>query len=146
MFGFIAPERYFCTAISCRKDVRFQSVEIGPARPTTSASGRALLDPEMMRRIGSSPSATTQARMSDIDAHMRPERSFQGLILTLQRYWADHGCVILQPYDMEMGAGTFHPATTLRGLVPKSWKAAYVQPARRPKGGRDGENPIRLQH
>jgi glycyl-tRNA synthetase alpha chain len=61
-------------------------------------------------------------------AHMRPERSFQGLILTLQRYWADHGCVILQPYDMEMGAGTFHPATTLRALGPKPWRAAYVQP------------------
>jgi len=77
---------------------------------------------------------------------MRPDRSFQGLILTLQRYWADHGCVILQPYDMEMGAGTFHPATTLRALGPKSWNAAYVQPSRRPKDGRYGENPNRLQH
>jgi len=82
----------------------------------------------------------------DTPAHMRPERSFQGLILTLQRYWADHGCVILQPYDMEMGAGTFHPATTLRALGPKPWKAAYVQPSRRPKDGRYGENPNRLQH
>jgi glycyl-tRNA synthetase alpha chain len=81
-----------------------------------------------------------------IPAHMRPERSFQGLILTLQRYWADHGCVILQPYDMEMGAGTFHPATTLRALGPKPWRAAYVQPSRRPKDGRYGENPNRLQH
>jgi glycyl-tRNA synthetase alpha chain len=77
---------------------------------------------------------------------MRPERSFQGLILTLQRYWADWGCVILQPYDMEVGAGTFHPATTLRALGPKSWNAAYVQPSRRPKDGRYGENPNRLQH
>ena len=85
--------------------------------------------------------------MPDTDpAHMRPERSFQGLILTLQRYWADHGCVILQPYDMEMGAGTFHPATTLRALGPKPWNAAYVQPSRRPKDGRYGENPNRLQH
>lgn len=82
----------------------------------------------------------------DLPAHMRPERSFQGLILTLQRYWADHGCVILQPYDMEMGAGTFHPATTLRALGPKPWRAAYVQPSRRPKDGRYGENPNRLQH
>ncbi len=82
----------------------------------------------------------------DIPAHMRPERSFQGLILTLQRYWADYGCAILQPYDMEMGAGTFHPATTLRSLGPKPWKAAYVQPSRRPKDGRYGENPNRLQH
>ena len=86
--------------------------------------------------------------MSDpnVPAHMRPERSFQGLILTLQRYWADHGCVVLQPYDMEMGAGTFHPATTLRALGPKPWNAAYVQPSRRPKDGRYGENPNRLQH
>jgi glycyl-tRNA synthetase alpha chain len=77
---------------------------------------------------------------------MRPERSFQGLILTLQRFWADQGCVILQPYDMEVGAGTFHPATTLRALGPKAWSAAYVQPSRRPKDGRYGENPNRLQH
>ena len=78
--------------------------------------------------------------------HMRPEYSFQGLILALQRYWADWGCVILQPYDMEVGAGTFHPATTLRALGPKHWNAAYVQPSRRPKDGRYGENPNRLQH
>ncbi len=83
---------------------------------------------------------------SDIPAHMRPERSFQGLILTLQRFWADQGCVILQPYDMEVGAGTFHPATTLRALGPRHWKAAFVQPSRRPKDGRYGENPNRLQH
>jgi glycyl-tRNA synthetase alpha chain len=77
---------------------------------------------------------------------MRPERSFQGLILTLQRFWAEQGCVVLQPYDMEMGAGTFHPATTLRSLGPRPWRAAYVQPSRRPKDGRYGENPNRLQH
>src|SRR6202158_3594005 len=82
----------------------------------------------------------------DLPPHMRPERSFQGLILTLQRYWADWGCVILQPYDMEVGAGTFHPATTLRALGPNPWNAAYVQPSRRPKDGRYGENPNRLQH
>jgi glycyl-tRNA synthetase alpha chain len=72
--------------------------------------------------------------------------SFQGLILTLQRYWAEQGCVVLQPYDLEMGAGTFHPATTLRALGPKPWRAAYVQPCRRPTDGRYGENPNRLQH
>ena len=72
--------------------------------------------------------------------------SFQDLILTLHRYWSDKGCLILQPYDMEMGAGTFHPATTLRALGPKPWKAAYVQPSRRPSDGRYGENPNRLQH
>jgi glycyl-tRNA synthetase alpha chain len=84
--------------------------------------------------------------MAQLPPHMRPERSFQGLILALQRYWADYGCVILQPYDMEVGAGTFHPATTLRALGPNAWNAAYVQPSRRPKDGRYGENPNRLQH
>jgi len=78
--------------------------------------------------------------------HMNPKNSFQGLILTLQNFWADQGCVILQPYDMQMGAGTFHTATTLRALGPKPWNAAYVQPSRRPTDGRYGENPNRLQH
>ena len=73
-------------------------------------------------------------------------KSFQDIILTLQNFWAKHGCVILQPYDMEVGAGTFHPATTLRALGPKAWNCAYVQPSRRPKDGRYGENPNRLQH
>src|SRR5829696_5231372 len=82
---------------------------------------------------------------SDI-APLSPTRSFQGLILTLQQFWAGEGCVILQPYDMEMGAGTFHPATTLRALGPRPWRAAYVQPSRRPKDGRYGENPNRFQH
>ena len=72
--------------------------------------------------------------------------SFQDLILTLHRYWGAQGCVILQPYDMEMGAGTFHPATVLRALGPDAWKAAYVQPCRRPTDGRYGENPNRLGH
>jgi len=89
---------------------------------------------------------TPTAAAGDLPPYMRPDRSFQGLILALQRYWADWGCVILQPYDMEVGAGTFHPATTLRALGPKSWNAAYVQPSRRPKDGRYGENPNRLQH
>ncbi|HRW28714.1 MAG: glycine--tRNA ligase subunit alpha [Alphaproteobacteria bacterium] len=71
---------------------------------------------------------------------------FQNLILKLQHFWADQGCVILQPYDMEVGAGTFHPATTLRSLGSKPWKAAYVQPCRRPTDGRYGENPNRMQH
>ena len=79
-------------------------------------------------------------------AQLRPARSFQDLIFALQRFWAEQGCVILQPYDMEVGAGTFHPATTLRALGPKPWNAAYVQPSRRPKDGRYGENPNRLQH
>ena len=72
--------------------------------------------------------------------------TFQGLILALQNYWAEQGCVVLQPYDMEMGAGTFHTATFLRALGPETWNASYVQPSRRPKDGRYGENPNRLQH
>jgi glycyl-tRNA synthetase alpha chain len=73
-------------------------------------------------------------------------RSFQEIILRLQTYWAAQGCAILQPYDMEVGAGTFHPATTLRALGSRPWAAAYVQPSRRPTDGRYGENPNRLQH
>ncbi|MEN6429929.1 MAG: glycine--tRNA ligase subunit alpha [Coriobacteriales bacterium] len=72
--------------------------------------------------------------------------SFQDMILALSRYWADQGCVVLQPYDVEVGAGTFHPATTLRALGPHAWRTAYVQPSRRPTDGRYGENPNRLQH
>jgi glycyl-tRNA synthetase alpha chain len=92
------------------------------------------------------PFEMTTSEVTASSDHMNPKRSFQGLILTLHDYWARHGCVILQPYDMEVGAGTFHPATTLRALGPKNWKAAYVQPSRRPKDGRYGENPNRLQH
>jgi len=72
--------------------------------------------------------------------------TFQGLILALQQYWSEQGCVLLQPYDMEVGAGTFHPATFLRAIGPEPWSAAYVQPSRRPTDGRYGENPNRLQH
>jgi glycyl-tRNA synthetase alpha chain len=88
------------------------------------------------------PQADATPKPSALD----PKKSFQGLILTLQQFWAQQGAVILQPYDMEVGAGTFHPATTLRSLGKKPWKAAYVQPSRRPKDGRYGENPNRLQH
>ncbi len=72
--------------------------------------------------------------------------SFQDIIMNLQKFWGKYGCVILQPYDIEVGAGTFHPATTLRSLGSKPWKAAYVQPSRRPTDGRYGKNPNRLQH
>jgi glycyl-tRNA synthetase alpha chain len=72
--------------------------------------------------------------------------TFQQIILTLQTYWSDRGCALLQSYDMEVGAGTSHTATFLRSLGPEPWKAAYVQPSRRPKDGRYGENPNRLQH
>ena len=91
----------------------------------------------LQQAIGGLPMAKTVAK---------PPRTFQDLILTLQRYWADRGCVILQPYDMEMGAGTFHTATFLRALGPEPWSAAYVQPSRRPTDGRYGDNPFRLQH
>jgi glycyl-tRNA synthetase alpha chain len=77
---------------------------------------------------------------------MEKPPSFQELILRLHAFWAEQGCVILQPYDVEMGAGTFHPATTLRALGPRPWRAAYVQPSRRPGDGRYGENPNRLGH
>ena len=88
------------------------------------------------------PASQTTAALEPL----RPKQSFQDLILTLQQFWGAQGCVILQPYDMEVGAGTFHPATTLRALGPKPWSAAYVQPSRRPKDGRYGENPNRMQH
>ena len=73
-------------------------------------------------------------------------QSFQDTIFNLQKYWGKYGCVVLQPYDLEVGAGTFHPATTLKSLGPQHWKAAYVQPSRRPTDGRYGDNPNRLQH
>jgi glycyl-tRNA synthetase alpha chain len=96
-----------------------------------------------------SPSRTSTAPKSaapPLLGELRPRESFQDLILTLQRFWGAQGCVVLQPYDMEVGAGTFHPATTLRALGPRTWNAAYVQPSRRPKDGRYGENPNRMQH
>jgi len=77
---------------------------------------------------------------------MAAPRTFQQLIFALQQYWSDQGCVILQPYDMEVGAGTFHTATFLRSIGPEPWSAAYVQPSRRPTDGRYGDNPFRLQH
>ena len=91
-------------------------------------------------------STTTVSTKAARPTTLRPKEAFQDLILTLQTFWGKEGCVILQPYDMEVGAGTFHPATTLRALGPKPWSAAYVQPSRRPKDGRYGENPNRLQH
>ncbi len=82
--------------------------------------------------------------MSNISAH--DVSTFQGLIQALQTFWSEHGCVVMQPLDMEVGAGTFHPATFLRSIGPEPWRTAYVQPSRRPTDGRYGENPNRLQH
>ncbi|SPJ32586.1 glycine--tRNA ligase subunit alpha [Kushneria phyllosphaerae] len=84
--------------------------------------------------------------VSSTNASTPDVKTFQGLILALQQYWAQQGCVIMQPLDMEVGAGTFHPATFLRAIGPESWNSAYVQPSRRPTDGRYGENPNRLQH
>ena len=78
--------------------------------------------------------------------NQKKDKCFQSIILKLQAFWADHDCVVMQPYDMEMGAGTFHPATTLRTLGPDPWRTAYVQPCRRPTDGRYGDNPNRVQH
>jgi glycyl-tRNA synthetase alpha chain len=96
-----------------------------------------------MQKKAAKPAASKEAKGMPA---LRPTESFQDLILSLQQFWGEQGCVILQPYDMEVGAGTFHPATTLRALGPKPWNAAYVQPSRRPKDGRYGENPNRMQH
>src|SRR5438477_5630419 len=99
-----------------------------------------------MSRRARAAAATPAVRARRDAMPPKPDTSFQGLILALQRYWAEQGCVILQPYDIEVGAGTFHPATALRALGPEPWRAAYVQPSRRPTDGRYGENPNRLQH
>ena len=92
------------------------------------------------------PKTATKAAAAATTAALDPRGAFQDLILTLQQFWGRQGSVVLQPYDMEVGAGTFHPATTLRALGPRPWSACYVQPSRRPKDGRYGENPNRLQH
>ena len=105
----------------------------------------------MPTRAAAAPAAKSTATKGARGARgglpaLDPAHSFQDLILTLQQFWGAQGCVVLQPYDMEVGAGTFHPATTLRALGPRPWNACYVQPSRRPKDGRYGENPNRLQH
>ena len=107
-----------------------------PAGPAAPTSQRA-------RTPAAGPIAPSRADYFTIKG---AALSFQSLILDLQRFWASQGCVILQPYDIEVGAGTFHPATALRALGPEPWHAAYVQPSRRPTDGRYGENPNRLQH
>ena len=104
------------------------------------------MDANTIKMMNMAMAGTASHTPQALDARLDPARSFQGLILTLQNFWAKQGCALLQPYDMEVGAGTFHPATTLRSLGPKPWKAAYVQPSRRPADGRYGENPNRLQH
>src|SRR5213075_717654 len=128
---------------------------VGGARRAVALPDRRAGD----RRVGGAARACARAPRrpgatleSSPRAAMRSRRSraamltFQQLILKLQSYWDAQGCALLQPYDMEVGAGTSHTATFLRALGPEPWKAAYVQPSRRPKDGRYGENPNRLQH
>ena len=116
------------------------------ARQVTRAAKKS--PPKVKKKLAKRPAAKLAAppRKTTAPAAVKKPLDFQSLILTLQKFWADQGCVILQPYDMEMGAGTFHPATTLRALGKEPWSAAYVQPSRRPTDGRYGENPNRLQH
>src|ERR1700726_516179 len=115
-----------------------------PAVAATDYSGR----PRGQRAPGVAILAAVVARPRDMMAKARPPspKTFQDLIFALQTYWSEQGCIILQPYDMEMGAGTFHTATFLRAVGPEPWSAAYVQPSRRPTDGRYGDNPFRLQH
>src|SRR5262245_9975903 len=87
-----------------------------------------------------------QAPVHPMPKQPQSPHTLQDLIFALQRFWSDQGCVLLQPYDMEMGAGTFHTATFLRAIGPEPWSAAYVQPSRRPTDGRYGDNPFRMQH
>ena len=99
-------------------------------------------------KVKAKPKAVKKVKTAAVSKEKKQPNflSFQEIIFKLQKFWSDQGCVILQPYDTEVGAGTFHPATTLRSLGPEPWKAAYVQPSRRPTDGRYGENPNRLQH
>ncbi len=124
------------TQAKSRQKARVQA----KARPSAKSPAKAAVKAAPRPRAVAAPAPKVAAK-----AASKPT-SFQGLILALQNFWAEQGCVILQPYDMEMGAGTFHPATTLRALGPETWNAAYVQPSRRPTDGRYGENPNRLQH
>ena len=109
-------------------------------------SGRAATSSASLIRYTARLYANASIPVKFVSQNKPDVSTFQGLILALQSYWAEQGCVILQPYDMEMGAGTFHTATFLRAIGPETWNAAYVQPSRRPADGRYGENPNRLQH
>src|SRR5690606_9999568 len=116
----------------------WQRAAAAPDPPNPTNSGE---NPLKFRVSANSP----RARPTGAN-HPEKMLTFQQIILTLQQYWDAQGCALLQPYDMEVGAGTSHAATFLRAIGPEPWKAAYVQPSRRPKDGRYGENPNRLQH
>jgi glycyl-tRNA synthetase alpha chain len=144
---------HLLTATSHRFSFRQSNFAATPSRKITimavnsKARGSAKRQASRKNATGkaAAPAASTLPGETQTQG-LRPDKSFQDLILALQHFWARQGCVLLQPYDMEVGAGTFHPATTLRSLGPKPWNAAYVQPSRRPKDGRYGENPNRTQH
>src|ERR1700722_16257537 len=135
------PAGHHCTSIVRRDNQRPVSVQ-------RQHSGRPAAGHKRFAARGShilAPAPTDSIPMKTTKIGPKP-RSFQDLIFTLQHYWSEHGCVILQPYDMEVGAGTFHTATFLRAIGPEPWSAAYVQPSRRPTDGRYGQNPFRVQH
>src|SRR6202007_1262624 len=116
---------------------------VGRIKPASATVFRPL---PLASPLYSRPFAWESMSMAAGRVRKHEVQSFQDLIFTLQTYWSEQGCVILQPYDMEMGAGTFHTATFLRAVGPEPWSAAYVQPSRRPTDGRYGKNPFRLQH
>ena len=119
-----------------------------PVRKPAAKKVKARAPKKAVKKVPAKVAKAKPAAQPKAVTRVAPKKplDFQSLILKLQKFWADQGCVILQPYDMEMGAGTFHPATTLRALGKEPWSAAYVQPSRRPTDGRYGENPNRLQH
>jgi glycyl-tRNA synthetase alpha chain len=119
---------------------------LGAPHPQSASSAAIIIFRIIARQERSHCILVNVAASRQSTAHMSEPLSFQRMILKLHDYWSERGCVILQPYDMRMGAGTFHPATTLKALGPEPWNAAFVQPCRRPTDGRYGENPNRLQH
>ena len=133
-FSISTPNRMVIVFQGLDKSVKIKSEEI--KGPSTNSPPQALEGFLKSQKINK----------KDIYKKKIKIQSFQETIFNLQKFWSKQGCIILQPYDLEVGAGTFHPATTLRSLGPKPWKAAYVQPSRRPSDGRYGDNPNRLQH
>ena len=134
------------TKLKAKKAVAKRAVKKAAVKKTVKKPGKKSVKKVAKKPVPKAAPARKVAAPARKTAAAAKPLDFQSLILTLQKFWADQGCVILQPYDMEMGAGTFHPATTLRALGKEPWSAAYVQPSRRPTDGRYGENPNRLQH
>ena len=127
------------------KNARFAPNDVNPSS-CVRGRGAGIIRPDIPPRRGANNYDDKTSERSEQGYVKKRSVTFQELILALSRYWSRQGCVLLQPYDMEMGAGTFHTATFLRAIGPEPWQAAYVQPSRRPKDGRYGDNPNRLQH